>query len=155
MAERTKDSPPLSSGGAAKWPKDGSVPDYVEHWIDWLLTPKDQRPAGQETLEAYCASHNLSTDTTRSWRGRNRVRQAINRRADELNLSTERIQRVVDAMFRAAEQGDVKAATLVLQYTDKLQPKRVIIVDQTLSGMSDDELRRQLEAAGMLSGGDD
>ena len=47
---RTPDSPPLAAGGAGKWPKDGSVPDYVSDWIDWLLTPKDQRPADQQTL---------------------------------------------------------------------------------------------------------
>jgi integrase len=147
---RDENSPPLASGGGGKWPKDGSVPDYVQHWIDWLLTPKAER-GDLQTLEQYCASVNLSPDTTRSWRARNRVRQAINRTADEMNLKPERIQRVIDAMFKAAEQGDTKAAMLVLQYADKLQPKRIIIEDRTLSGMSDEDLRNQLAAAGMLS----
>jgi hypothetical protein len=148
---RTPDSPPLVAGSAGKWPKDGSVPDYVQDWINWLLTPKAERRDDQQTLEAYCITQNINPDTTRSWRQRNRVRQAINRTADELNLSTERIQRVIDAMFKEAEKGDTKAAALVLQYADKLQPKRIIIEDRTLGGMSDEELRRQLANAGMLA----
>ena len=141
----------LVSGVAGHWPKDGSVPEYVAAWIDWLLTPKLEREPGNQTQADWCRNNDIAENTVKTWRQKGVVKRAIAKRADELNLSTERIQRVINAMFKAAEQGDVKAATLVLQYADKLRPQRIIIEDRTLATLTDDELREQLAAAGILA----
>ena len=67
-------------------------------------------------------------------------------RLAELNVSPDRIQAVVDALWAAASRGDTKAASLYLQYVDRLQPKRVVIEDARVASLSDDELRAELDA---------
>ena len=64
-----------------------------------------------------------------------------------MNVHPERTQSVVDALYRQAAQGDVKAATLYLQYIDKFTPKRRVLVEdeRDASGLSDDELAAELE----------
>lgn len=140
--------------GNSHWPKD-EIPQQVLDWIDWLLTPKTERQPDEQTQAEYLRAHQIPEGTLKGWRRNPRVRKAIRDRADELNLSTERIQRVINAMFKAAEQGDVKAAALVLQFTERLAPKRIIIEDRTLSGMSDEQLRQELAAAGLLADADE
>ena len=62
---------------------------------------------------------------------------------------------MIDAVYREAAQGDVKAASLYLQYVDRFTPKRQIIVDDDASGLSDEALVEELES--LLDGfrGDD
>ena len=69
------------------------------------------------------------------------------RRCAELNIHPERTQSVIDALFRQAADGDVKAASLYLQYIDKFTPKRRVVVDdeRAASGLSDLELADELE----------
>jgi hypothetical protein len=64
-----------------------------------------------------------------------------------LNIHPERTQSVIDALFRQAADGDVKAASLYLQYIDKFTPKRRVVVDdeRAASGLSDLELADELE----------
>ena len=54
---------------------------------------------------------------------------------------------MIDALFRQAADGDVKAASLYLQYIDKFTPKRRVVVDdeRAASGLSDLELADELE----------
>ena len=70
------------------------------------------------------------------------------RRAAELNIHPERTQSVIDALFAQAAGGDVKAASLYLQYIEKFTPKRRLVVDdeRSVSGVSDSELADELEA---------
>lgn len=141
----------LPSGGGAKWGTNGSgePPQYVIDWIDWLLTPDWEKEI--TTQVGYARAHDISVSTIKGWKRDPRVKAMISKRADEVNLSTEKIQQVISAVFRAAVQGDVKAATLYLQHADKLQPKRIVIEDRSIASMSDEELRLKLEAAGLLS----
>ena len=69
------------------------------------------------------------------------------RRAAELNIHPERTQTVIDALFAQAADGDVKAASLYLQYIEKFTPKRRLVVeDKDASSLSDLELAEELEA---------
>jgi hypothetical protein len=70
------------------------------------------------------------------------------RRAAELNVHPERTQAVIDALYGAAAGGDVKAASLYLQYVEKFTPKRRLIVDddRDATGLSDSELADELES---------
>jgi hypothetical protein len=55
---------------------------------------------------------------------------------------------VIDALFVAAAGGDVKAASLYLQYIEKFTPRRRVIVDdeRDAAGLSDVELADELES---------
>ena len=86
--------------------------------------------------------------TLRRWKSDPRFVREWDRRAAELNVHPERTQSVVDALYKQAAQGDVKAATLYLQYIDKFTPKRRVLVEdeRAASGLSDDELAAELES---------
>jgi len=70
------------------------------------------------------------------------------RRASELNINPERVQSVIDALWAAAAGGDVKAASLYLQYIDKFTPRKKMILDdeRDVAGYSNEELAEALEA---------
>ena len=55
---------------------------------------------------------------------------------------------MIDSLWQRASDGDVKAASLYLQYIDKFTPKRRVVVDddRDAAGLSDEELASALEA---------
>lgn len=55
---------------------------------------------------------------------------------------------MIDSLWQRASDGDVKAASLYLQYIDKFTPKRKVVVDdeRDIEGYSDEELAEALEA---------
>lgn len=126
------------------------MPEHVSHFIDWLLTPEWERPEGCKSQAEYQRTMGVSPSSITGWKRKASVKRAIQARADELNLSTEKIQEVIASVHRAAVRGDVKAAALYLQHADKLAPKRIVIEDKTIAGLSDEELHERLEAAGLL-----
>ena len=131
------------------WPEDGSLPEHVQRFVEWLVMPKWERPADEQSQAAWARKNGVARETVTTWKRDPRVKKAIEARCDELNVSVDRIQAVVNTLFQNAENGDVKAAQLYLQYVDRLTPKRVIIEDRRISDMSDDELAKELRAAGV------
>jgi len=132
------------------WPEDGSLPEHVQRFVEWLITPRTERLPDEGSQRQWAKKWGVAAETTSTWKRDPRVKRAIEQRCDELNVSVDRIQAVVNTLFKNAENGDVKAAQLYLQYVDRLAPKRVVIEDRRLSDMSDDELARELQAAGLL-----
>ena len=135
------------NGGGRGWKTDPDSGEKVmpEQWIeflDWLLSDV-REPA---TQKEWCAERGLNDRTVRRWKADSRFTREWDRRAAELNVHPERTQSVVDALYRQAAQGDVKAAALYLQYIDKFTPKRRVLVDddRSATGMSDEELAAEL-----------
>jgi hypothetical protein len=118
------------------------MPSDWSEFLDWLLS--DCREP--DTQKEWAADHGLNDRTVRRWKSDPRFVREWDRRAAELNVHPERTQSVVDALYRAAAGGDVKAATLYLQYIDKFTPKRRVLVDdeRAVSGLSDAELAAEL-----------
>ena len=90
----------------------------------------------------------MNERTERRWKSDPRFVREWDRRAAELNVHPERTQSVVDALYKQAAQGDVKAASLYLQYIERFTPKRRVVVDdeREASGMSDAELAAELDS---------
>lgn len=130
-----------------EWPKDGSLPARVQEYVDWLVS-LDRVPS---TKKAWAAEHGVSVSSLGNWDRDERVRRAIDERCAELNMSPERIQSVINAVFMAAQRGDMKAAQLYLQHVDRLAPKRTVIEDRRVSSLSDEELRAELAGLGLLA----
>ena len=118
------------------------MPSDWSNFLDWLLS--EVREPG--TQKEWAAVHGFNDRTVRRWKSDPRFVREWDRRAAELNVHPERTQSVVDALYRAAAGGDVKAATLYLQYIDKFTPKRRVLVDddRDAAGLSDDELAAEL-----------
>tara|TARA_R100000908_G_C3613799_1_gene62680 strand:- start:2 stop:448 length:447 start_codon:yes stop_codon:yes gene_type:complete len=140
------------NGGGRGWKTDPDSGEKVmpEQWIeflDWLLSDV-REPA---TQKEWCAERELNDRTVRRWKADSRFVREWDRRAAELNVHPERTQSVVDALYRQAANGDVKAAALYLQYIDKFTPKRRVLVDdeRSASGLSDEELAEEL--AGLVA----
>ena len=136
------------NGGGRGWKTDPDSGEKVmpEQWgefLDWLLS-EVREPA---TQKEWGAERELNDRTVRRWKADPRFVREWDRRAAELNVHPERTQSVVDALYRQASQGDVKAAALYLQYIDKFTPKRRVMVDdqRDASGLSDNELAAELE----------
>tara|TARA_R110002020_G_scaffold247770_3_gene461753 strand:- start:1058 stop:1489 length:432 start_codon:yes stop_codon:yes gene_type:complete len=118
------------------------MPSDWSEFLDWMLS-EDREPG---TQKEWAAVHGLNERTVRRWKSDPRFIREWDRRAAELNVHPERTQTVVDALYKQAATGDVKAATLYLQYIDKFTPKRRVLVDdeRDAAGLSDNELAAEL-----------
>jgi len=134
------------------WPADGSLPPHVERYVEWVTMPTWERPADLKTRVAFAKSIGVAVARLGKWDKDSRVRKAVDKRCNELNLSPVRIQEVMNAVFRSATEGDMKAAGLFLQHADRLKPNRVVIEDRRIADLSDDELRAELGKLGLLAG---
>ena len=138
------------SGGGKGWstdPETGeqTMPARWASFLDWMLLGVDRVPA---TQKEWTAANGVHEDSVRRWKRDPRFIREWDRRAAELNVHPERTQRVIEALFGQAAQGDVKAASLYLQYIDKFTPKRRVVVDddRDAAGLSNEELASALEA---------
>ena len=137
------------NGGGKGWktdPETGQqvMPDKWKAYLDWLLS-ESREPA---TTRDWAVANDVNERTVRRWKADSRFIREWDRRAAELNVHPERTQSVVDALHAAAVGGDVKAASLYLQYIEKFTPKRRLVVDddRVVSGLSDAELHAELES---------
>lgn len=137
----------MSETKTARWTTDPdtgeqAMPAAWAKYLDWLLD-ENRVPSNSK---AWAVENGFNDRTVRRWKADPRFIREWDRRAAELNVHPERTQGVVDALHRAAVQGDVKAASLYLQYIEKFTPKRRLVVDddREVSGLSDAELSAEL-----------
>jgi hypothetical protein len=121
------------------------MPDAWSAFLDWLLLGHERQPLHQYE---WAAENGVHEDSLRRWKRDPRFIREWDRLASEVNVSPERVQGVVDALWAKAAVGDVKAASLYLQYVEKFTPKRRVVVDddREAAGMSDAELADELDA---------
>jgi hypothetical protein len=120
------------------------MPPLVSEFLDWLLTDPRQ-PSSQY---AWAAEHGLHDDTPRRWKNDKRFIREWERRARELDISIDRVQQVVNQLFRNAITSDnAKDQLAYLQYVDRFTPRQILLVegDET-KGMSDEALAAELAA---------
>jgi Trm5-related predicted tRNA methylase len=117
-----------------------------ERYLEWLCTaPQERRPG---TKQGYASEVGVSTETLRRWEKDELFRREWERRAGEIVGSPERSQQVLETLYRQALSGDVKAAQLYLQATNKMAPPTVTVRDErSVAKLSDDELESMIAAA--------
>ena len=138
------------NGGGRGWSTDEesgvqTMPDRWRSLLDWVLLGPERTPP---TQKEWAAENGMHEDSIRRIKRDVRFVREWDRRAAELNVHPERTQTVIDALYGAAAGGDVKAASLYLQYVEKFTPKRRVIVDdeRDAAGLSDAELADELES---------
>ena len=121
------------------------MPTAWRDLLDWLLRGPEREP---RTQREWAAENDVHEDSIRRIKRDHRFIKEWDRRASELNINPERVQSVIDSLWQRASDGDVKAASLYLQYIDKFTPKRRVVVDddRDAAGLSDEELASALEA---------
>jgi len=138
------------NGGGKGWKEDPEtgmkvMPDKWKEFLEWLLQGPDRVPHSQRE---WAKQNDIHEDSLRRIKRDTRFVKEWDRRAAELNINPERVQSVIDALWQRAADGDVKAASLYLQYIDKFTPKRKVAVaeDRDIAALSDVELADELEA---------
>jgi len=131
-----------------RWQKDERgnhvMPPLQSQFLDWLLDD-EKDPA---TQAAWARAHQVNPRTIREWKQDHRFRAEWDRRAAEKNVSTERVQTILDALYRVAvDDGDVQAMKLWLDYSSKMRPPRQAVHEGDYAGLTDDELVAQLKDA--------
>ena len=111
-------------------------------WLEWYAAPRGSHDPDISTQLLFSAKQGVPVATLQYWRKQKWFKSALSGYLDEFNVSPERIQEVVDAMFEAAKDGDTKAASLYLQYVDRLKPKetKIIIEDKRVEELSERQL---------------
>jgi hypothetical protein len=112
-----------------------------------------ERQGSQRDLAADLGIHEA---TISKWKKDYLFRRAWDKRLADLNVSPDRIQRVIDSIYNAACKEDMKAAELYLKFVDRFTPKVQVqgAEDRSVKEMSDDELAKQFrEGLQVLEGG--
>lgn len=123
------------------------MPPKQRLFVAWLTTPNWERPDDQRTSAGFARVNDVHPDSLKRWKRDPRFKAELDRALMELNISAERTQRVVDSIWMAANNGDMKAAALYLQYVGQFMPTRKVVHEERLvSALTDEELARELEA---------
>lgn len=118
-----------------------------KEFLEWLVDPATTAEKG--TQKEWAEAHDLATETPSRWKRDMAFRRAWDRRLHDMNISPDRIQTVVDEVYGiitkagAFPADKIKAATLYLQFINRLSPKdRAPAEDEQkpLEDMTDEEL---------------
>ena len=137
------------NGGGKGWkvdPDSGekTMPKSWRNLLDWLLQGPDRDP---RTQYEWAAENGVHEDSIRRIKRDQRFAKEWDRRCAELNIHPERTQSVIDSLHAAAVGGNVQAANLYLQYTDRFTPRQRLLQEEPVaSDLSDLELADELEA---------
>lgn len=115
--------------------------EVQERFADWLLTD----PRDPSTQREWAAQNGVNERTVKRWKADPRFIEHWEAKAREKNISVDRVQSVVDSLHAAAVTGDVKAASLYLQYVDRFTPKKIVVTeDRETKLMTDEQLEAEL-----------
>ena len=116
-----------------------------EAYISWLCTPPSERtPASKEK---YAISIGVNITTLRRWEKKDVFRKEWQSKVDDVQGSPERSQRLLDTLYEKALGGDIKAAQLYLQATNRMAPPTLTVKSETNIGqLSDKELEDLISA---------
>lgn len=131
------------SGKASRWGSNGSgtpvPPELQSKFLDWLLADPDDKEFPSQ--RAWCEAHGITQRTVRTWKKDDRFKREWERRAAEKNVSPERMQDILDTLYRVAvNDGDVAAAKLYLDQANRLLPPKTVVQEEEFSGLSDEDL---------------
>lgn len=113
---------------------DGRQLEYLE----WLVTPQAER--NPRTQNQFAQQINVDPTTLRRWEKKPAFKKEWDKRVSEIQGSPERTQRLLDALYAKALEGDNRAAQLYLQATNRLLPAAPPPLASAPSELSDEEL---------------
>lgn len=120
------------------------MPQLQSEFLDWLLDD-DKDPPNQTR---WASQHGVNARTVREWKQDARFRAEWDRRASEKNVSTERVQAILDVLWVAAtEDHKVEAAKLWLEHSRALRPPAKPVSEGDYAQLSDEELVAQMAEA--------
>lgn len=137
----------MQSTADSRWrtDEDGTLlmPQKQSEFLDWLLSDI-KVPLSQAK---WAVENDVNERTIQTWKRDPRFVSEWEKRAADKNLSPERIQDMVDTLYAAGKNGDIKAAKDYIDYVSRFMPppeKRTN--DKGIQGMTDEELDAALAA---------
>ena len=110
-----------------------------ELYLAWLCTPPSERVPSSK--EKYAQQIGVNITTLRRWEKKELFRKQWQDKVDEIQGSPERSQRLLDTLYEKALGGDIKAAQLYLQATNRMSPPTLTVKsDKAAAELSDQEL---------------
>jgi transcriptional regulator with XRE-family HTH domain len=109
-----------------------------EQYLNWLLAPAHERTPA--TQAQFAEQLGVDPTTLRRWEKKEYFKKEWERRVNDLQGSPERTQRLLDALYNKAIDGDTRAANLYLQATHRLLPPPAATSSKSMTDLSDDEL---------------
>lgn len=116
-----------------------------EAYIGWLCTPPSERSPSSK--EKYADSIGVNISTLRRWEKKDVFRKEWQSKVDDVQGSPERSQRLLDTLYEKALGGDIKAAQLYLQATNRMAPPTLTVKSETNIGQLSDKELEDLIAA--------
>jgi hypothetical protein len=104
-------------------------------YIDWRADP-----AREGSKDAWARDHDVHPRTLNKWEKTHWFREGLERRLTELNISPDRIQAVLDALWKDAARGDATSARAYLAAIDDMRPPRPKGEDRSIIALTDEEL---------------
>jgi hypothetical protein len=104
-------------------------------FIEWRADP-----ARQGTKQEWADTHDVNVRTLNKCEKTPWFREGLERRLTELNISPDRIQAVLDALWKDASRGDAASARAYLAAVDDMRPPRPKLEDNSIVSLSDEEL---------------
>ena len=114
-------------------------------YVEWFGLPQSERLP--KTSKEWAVEFDVPERTLTSWRKATWFRERLAYLYDQINVSPDRLQQVMDAMHTAAVTGNTKAAELYLRAAEVIAPKQVLVKAQSVDELSDRELQAALKAA--------
>ena len=114
-------------------------------FVEWYGLPATERLP--RTIKEFGLQFDVPERTLTSWRKATWFRERLAYLYDQVNVSPDRLQQVMDAMHTAAVTGNTKAAELYLRAAEVIAPKQVLVKAQSVDELSDRELQAALKAA--------
>lgn len=112
--------------------------------LDWLLDPI---PGALDSVQKWAEANGVNPTSARRWKQEPAFRRAWETELAKRNVDPGRVQKVIDAMFRKAADGDTVAAKLVMEYVGRLAPQAGLEAADDASDLSDEELEREYQQA--------
>lgn len=114
-------------------------------YVEWYAMPEDKRvPA---TKGEWATEFGVPERTLTSWQKATWFRDALATLYNQVNVSPERLQAVLDAAHTTAVAGNTKAMEIYLRYIEAIAPKKIVVESKAVQDMSQAELSAALREA--------
>lgn len=111
-------------------------------YLEWLVTPSPERSPRTQAEMARLLG--VDPTTLRRWEKKQVFKKEWDSRVSEIQGSPERTQRLLDALYAKALEGDNRSAQLYLQATNRLVVAPPAAQATSASELSDEELDKLL-----------
>lgn len=112
--------------------------ELTEQQLEYVAWRADPHREGDK--HSWARDHGVSRSTIYKWESKPWFRNALEKRLAELNIEPDRIQAVLERLWREAEGGDVQAAKLYFAEIERIRPAPPKREDHTIAELSDEEL---------------